>query len=157
MQPGGFCLADCLVDAGSARRFVELQRQAVGVGEEGKALAGQLVHPYRLYLDPMGQQVGDDPVKIADPKGEMAQAARLGAGGALGRRGEAEQLQLAAVRQGQIQFPRLARFAQGLGDDGQLQYLVVEVARAWVIAGDDGHMVDGVKQRKGHGVSLSAA
>ena len=28
---------------------------------------------------------GDDPVKIADPKGEMAQAARLGPGGALGR------------------------------------------------------------------------
>ena len=57
------------------RGFVQFQRQAVGVGEEGEAATGVFVHPHRFAGHALGVQVGDGRVQRSDAEGQVAQAA----------------------------------------------------------------------------------
>ena len=74
--------------------FVKLQRQSVGVGEEGEAPVGIFVHPHGLARHAMAFEPGDLRIQVADGKGKVAQATGFRARGARWRIGEGEKLDL---------------------------------------------------------------
>lgn len=58
----------------SAWGFVKLQREPIGVLEEGEALSGSLVDPDGFNLDSMGVEAGDGFINIADFECQVTQA-----------------------------------------------------------------------------------
>ena len=70
--------------------FVKLQRQSVGVGEEGEAPVGIFVHPHRLARHAMAFEPGNLRIQVADGKGKVAEATGFRARGARRRIGEGE-------------------------------------------------------------------
>ena len=71
------------------RGLVQLDRQAVGVGQEGEAAAGELIHAYRLHRHVQGLQVRGRRSDVIHLEGEVAQAAGFGARRARGPSGRA--------------------------------------------------------------------
>jgi len=131
-------------------RFVKLQRQPVGVGEEGEALPGVLVAADRLAGHPGRGQALDHRLQPCHPERQVAQSLRLGPARTGRRRRKREQLELSAVGQGQVQFPGVACGAVMFGLDRQSQHADVEIAGAVVIGTDHSNVVDA--EQRCHGI-----
>ena len=124
-------------------RLAQFQRQAVGIGEEREPLAGQAVDPDRFDGHAGIGQRGDGYRQIDDPERQVPQAHRLRIVRPGRRGGEREQLDLAAVRQRQVQLVRVALPPVRLGHHGQAEHVDVEPFRPCVVGADDRRVVDG--------------
>src|SRR6516225_11186910 len=88
--------------------LVDLQRQVVRVREEGEGAARVRVDAHGLDAHALRLEAGLAGRDVGDLEREVAQAARLGIRGPRRAVLEREELDLAAVRQREIELPRAA-------------------------------------------------
>ena len=132
-------LVDCWIARASP--LVQLQRQPIRVGEEGKPLARKLVHPDHLDGDPLTLEMRHGLVDVDDLEGQVSQPARLGIAQTAGRVREGEELDLRAVGNPQVQFVGIAFLAVDFRDDVEPQDLGVEPPGHLIFRADDGDVM----------------
>lgn len=140
----------------SSARLVQLERQPVGIAEEGEALVGIRVDPDRFDRHPRCHESRHHRRQIGDGKGEMPQPGRFGIGRP--RRGcrEGEELELRRP-DAQVRLPRLSLGAIDFVDQLEAEQLDIEAFRAFVIGADQGDMMGASSIRKALPTAGSAA
>lgn len=106
---------------------MQLQGQAVRVGKEGEFFSGVFIHADGLHRNPQGFQFRRCLFHTVYPEGQMPQPGGLRVGDPFRRIPDAENLQLGAVIDLQIQLPVPLFRAEILPDDRKAQFVYIEI------------------------------
>lgn len=124
------------------RQFIEFQRERVRIHEKGESLAGGLVDPDGFHLNVMGVEVSDRPLDIRHFEGEVSQTLGLWITEAAWSVRKREQLDLGAIRESQVEFPRIPLSPVTFRNQSQSECLCIEALGSGVIRSNDGGVME---------------